>query len=176
MSLTHKGHEFSAYAFRARICQPIMPPKKKLPPLQQNWTLSWLLYPRFRFHLRVTPKNCLIENGHFSRDTIINDVCDGQVFQSHPLFTAYPQALQIILYYDDLEICNPLGASVKKHKIGAFYFTLGNLKPRNRSLLHAIQLVALAKTSVIETYGINVILELFMASIRKLKKWVMTLW
>jgi hypothetical protein len=55
--------------------------------------------------------------------------------------------------------------------VGAFYFTLGNLKPRNRSLLHAIQLVALAKTSVIETYGINVILELFMASIRKLKKW-----
>ena len=69
-----------------------------------------------------------IENGHFSSDTVMSDVCDGQIFQSHPLFTAYPQALQIILYYDDLEICNPLGSNVKKHKIGTFEYVFYNFK------------------------------------------------
>ena len=54
--------------------------------------------------------------------------------------------------------------------VGAFYFTLGNLLPRNRSLLHSIQLVALVKSSIIQLYGIDVILEPFMESIRKLEE------
>ena len=30
-------------------------------------------------------------------------------------------ALQVILYYDDVEICNPLGSRTKKHKLGMKY-------------------------------------------------------
>ena len=45
------------------------------------------------------------------------DMCDGQAFATHPLYSLDHQALQIVLY-DDLEICNPLGPSVKKHKLG----------------------------------------------------------
>lgn len=119
----------------------------------------------------------------------MSDVCDGNLFRIHPLYSCDPHALQIILYYDDLEVCNPLGSSVKKHKlgkdfksyslclramlymfVGAFYFVLGNLSPRNRSLLHSIQLVALAKTSLIQSYGIDVILQPFMESIHKLER------
>ena len=29
-----------------------------------------------------------------------------------------PTALQIQLYYDELEVCNPLGSKAKKHKLG----------------------------------------------------------
>lgn len=50
------------------------------------------------------------------------DMCDGEAFKTHPLYTVDPQALQVILYYDDLEICNPLGASVKTHKLGKVFF------------------------------------------------------
>ena len=46
-------------------------------------------------------------------------MCDGSLYKNHPLFAAHPDALQIILYYDDLEVCNPLGSNTKKHKIGA---------------------------------------------------------
>ena len=46
------------------------------------------------------------------------DYCDGTVFWSHPLFSLDPQALQIIVYYDDCEVCNPLGSKAKKHKLG----------------------------------------------------------
>ncbi|XP_062499071.1 uncharacterized protein LOC134176418 [Corticium candelabrum] len=111
-----------------------------------------------------------IENPHFNESDVMADMCDGEAFRSHPLYGIDPQALQVILYYDDLEICNPLGSSVKKHKLGAFYFTLGNILPRNRSLLHSIQLLAIAKTSIIQLYGIDVILETFMTSIKILEE------
>lgn len=48
----------------------------------------------------------------------IGDYCDGEIFQNHPLFKEDPCALQICLYYDDLEICNALGSKTKKHKLG----------------------------------------------------------
>ena len=36
----------------------------------------------------------------------LNDFCDGQEFQEHPLFSSDRSALQIIAYYDDIEVCN----------------------------------------------------------------------
>jgi hypothetical protein len=33
-------------------------------------------------------------------------------------FSSTPQCSTKFLYYDDLEICNPLGSNVKKHKLG----------------------------------------------------------
>lgn len=48
----------------------------------------------------------------------MGDYCDGTQFSEHPLFQQDPSALQIRLYYDDLEACNALGAKTKKHKLG----------------------------------------------------------
>ena len=64
-----------------------------------------------------------IERGHQSTDGILCDYCDGRVFAGHTLFQAHSTALQICLYYDDLELCNPLGSKRSIHKIGIFYFT-----------------------------------------------------
>ena len=105
------------------------------------------------------------------------------------------------MYYNDFEMCSPLGASVKIHNwhvyfslskvcvlcmclyncihvtyeciyvlIGAFYYSLGNLRTRNRALLHTIQLVALAKTYVAQEYGIDCVLEHFAKAMCKLQK------
>ena len=49
---------------------------------------------------------------------ILGDFCDGSLYKMHPLFSAQPFALQIILYFDELEVCNPLGSSAKVHKLG----------------------------------------------------------
>lgn len=46
------------------------------------------------------------------------DYCDGDEFKRHPLFSSQPHAIQIIMYYDDVEICNPLGSRRTKHKLG----------------------------------------------------------
>ena len=48
----------------------------------------------------------------------MGDYCDGIHFKHHSLFSSEPRALQIILYYDGLKLCNPLGTSAKIHKVG----------------------------------------------------------
>lgn len=53
-------------------------------------------------------------------DGILGDYCDGECFHNNPLFQENPCAFQIQLYYDELEVCNPLGSKAKKHKLGNF--------------------------------------------------------
>ena len=106
-----------------------------------------------------------------SRSELLSDFCDGYLFKNHPVFSTDPTALQIILYYDELELTNPVGCFVKKHKIGCLMFSLGNIHPRFRSSLKSMYLVAVATTSVIDKYGIDRILQPFVGDINKLTEW-----
>ena len=54
--------------------------------------------------------------------------------------------------------------------LGFFYSSVGNLPPRLRSTLHSIQMVAVVKTSHIEKYGMDNILEPFMKDLYELEK------
>ena len=96
----------------------------------------------------------------------------------------------IIIPPPSSQVCNPIGSSAKKHKlgtvlrivrivqftplnllctVGAFYFLLGNIQPALRSSLKVIQLVTMVKQSLINYYGIDKILEPFMESIQQLE-------
>jgi hypothetical protein len=55
-------------------------------------------------------------------DGIIEDFCDGATFKNHPLFSQDPKALQIIGYYDELEVCHPLGLILRSTKLVLFSF------------------------------------------------------
>ena len=55
---------------------------------------------------------------HASSDFIMRDLYDGSFIKTHPLFESYPNALQFIIYFDDIEVCNPLGSSAGIHKLG----------------------------------------------------------
>lgn len=56
-------------------------------------------------------------NSHGSnRDDCLTDYCDGELFKQNQLFQEDPCALQIQLYYDELEVCNPLGGYAKRRK------------------------------------------------------------
>ena len=46
------------------------------------------------------------------------DVCDGELFKEHPIFSVNLEALQIISYYDEMQVANPLGSKAKNNKIG----------------------------------------------------------
>ncbi|XP_047210158.1 uncharacterized protein LOC124860697 isoform X1 [Girardinichthys multiradiatus] len=70
----------------------------------------------------------LLENK--STDNKLRDYCDGSHFSTHPLFQKSANALQMQLYFDDLETTNPLGSKTKIHKLGAMYFTIRNLQIR----------------------------------------------
>lgn len=55
-----------------------------------------------------------------------------------------------------------------QYHAGTFYFSLGNLPPKQRSKLNAIYLVALCKHKVLTKYGIDKILKPFIADMKKL--------
>ncbi len=44
------------------------------------------------------------------------------MFRSHPLFSVHCDGLQLFLYYDDVEVCNPLGSKRKIHKLGMYIY------------------------------------------------------
>ena len=46
------------------------------------------------------------------------DFCDGSFYREQPVFKSHPQAVQVIVYYDDIEVVNPLGAKAGAHKLG----------------------------------------------------------
>ena len=52
---------------------------------------------------------------HKHSDGLLADYCNG--FE-HQLFGTNPHSLQLNIYYDDVEICNPLGSKSKIHKLG----------------------------------------------------------
>lgn len=49
---------------------------------------------------------------------MLGDYCDGELFLNSKLFQEHPCALQVQLYYDEVEVCNPIGSKAKKHKLG----------------------------------------------------------
>ena len=111
-----------------------------------------------------------IENTHtrVHGDNKLEDFCDGSVFKEHILFTTDPKALQIICYYDELEMVNPLGAYVKKHKVGVVFFILGNIQPKYRSRLRSVNLAIVCKAEIVEKHGINQVLQPLVRDLNKL--------
>ena len=55
---------------------------------------------------------------HHSTDGVLRDFCDANFIKSHNLFNTHPDTLQFILFYDDIEVANPLGAKAGIHKLG----------------------------------------------------------
>ena len=55
---------------------------------------------------------------HARSDGFIGDYCDGELFRTHPHLQQYPDSLVLVAYYDDIEICNPLGSHAGVHKLG----------------------------------------------------------
>jgi len=106
-----------------------------------------------------------IEHSHEQRNGVMMDFCDGNFMQNHALFSHNKKALQIVLYNDDLEIVNPLGTHVKKHKITVFYVTFGNIPPEYRSKLQAIFPIAFVKTKLTKKHGLNKLLQDFIQTV-----------
>jgi hypothetical protein len=88
---------------------------------------------------------------------ILKDVVDGSICKNHPLFSQSCSHLQIMLYYDEVELCNAL--SPQSQKVGFWYWMLGNLPPEERFQFQNIRLLCLCKYADIDVYGIDAILD-----------------
>ncbi len=101
---------------------------------------------------------------HYSESSMMKDICIGTYIRTHLLFSKDPNALAIVLNYDDMEIVNPLGSRVK-NKLAMFYFSLANIRPQFCSKLATIQLVAICRIK----YGAEKLLEDFVTTVNALQ-------
>ena len=62
-----------------------------------------------------------VETNHQRHDSFLNDFCDGFFVKAHPLFSVCGNVLQIIAYFDELEVTNPIGSYVNTHKLGCLF-------------------------------------------------------
>ena len=54
------------------------------------------------------------------QEGVYGDFCDGAFVRSYPLLQEDKEVLLIAIYYDELEVANPLGSKRGKHKLGMF--------------------------------------------------------
>ena len=59
-----------------------------------------------------------VSSEHMNANGFLEHYCDGKVYKKHSLYQQHPNALQLNVYYDDVEVCNPLGSKRKIHKLG----------------------------------------------------------
>lgn len=52
------------------------------------------------------------------------------VFKTHAIFKTDKHAIQLIAYFDEVELCNPLGSNTKKHKLGCIFFFNWQFAPK----------------------------------------------
>jgi len=91
---------------------------------------------------------------HPRHDNLMGDFCDGFLFKGDSFFAENPSALRIHLYCDEFEVCNPIGPKKGKHKITAFYYTVGNFHPKWRSQTRWIFLAILIKHQFLVANGL----------------------
>ena len=93
------------------------------------------------------------------------DIPDGAVMRNHAELGTHADRsdgsvrLAVILYYDDLEVVNPLGAFHGRHKLGMFYWALVNEAPETRMAFHNLHLATVALVSDVDYYGISQIVS-----------------
>lgn len=67
----------------------------------------------------------------------LQDFNDGLFVSNHPLFSTDDHALKLLIYYDDMNVANPM--TNKIHSLGLFYYQLVNINFVYRSKLKSIQ-------------------------------------
>ncbi|XP_057323483.1 uncharacterized protein LOC130670103 isoform X2 [Microplitis mediator] len=110
-----------------------------------------------------------VESEKKSPDDILASFVDGEYFEIHPLFSRYPHALRLQIYYDELETVNPLGSKTGVHKLGIFYYTIQNLPPQINSELSSIHVLVMCSDADAKKYGFKKILAPFFEELRHLE-------
>ncbi|XP_044579588.1 uncharacterized protein LOC123261800 [Cotesia glomerata] len=104
-----------------------------------------------------------------SPEGILSSFLDGQHAETHEFLQQHPHALRLQLYYDELEIVNPLGSKTGIHKLGAFYYSIQNIPSQINYDLNSIHVLALCADVDVKKYGFKAILQPFLNDLEKLE-------
>ena len=109
-------------------------------------------------------------NMEISKHKIRSDINDGTCIAKNNYFVGKEYTAKLILFYDDCEFCNPIGARTKKHTMGFIYVTFADILPMNRSSYSLVFLLAVARTRNIKKFGLGNLLKNFILSLNELDK------
>ena len=90
---------------------------------------------------------------YFHEADLVKDVRDSKTFRENSFFQQNPTAVPILIFQDELEIVNPLGAGKSRHKILCTYYTTLEIIPALRSKIQSIQLCSLVLSRNWKKYG-----------------------
>lgn len=110
----------------------------------------------------------ILKEPELCREGTFYDICDGAIYKNDEFYANHKNALMLLLYHDELEVCNPLGSKAGKHKVDMYYYTLANIDPRYRSKLCAVRLLAIANANLVKKYGIDPIMKPIIDDIKEL--------
>lgn len=103
----------------------------------------------------------------YGDDGVYSSFLNGALAETHPIFSEDPNALQIVLYYDDISLTT---SSAKRIKLGMFYFTLGNFNTTFKSRVDTISLLAIAHYEDIRSYGVDRVLAPLCEELKQLSQ------
>ena len=110
-----------------------------------------------------------INNEQPSGDGILGSFIDGQYFKDHIFFKKYNNAIRIKLYYDEIEVVNPLGSKTGVHKQGVFYYQISNSPNHRNSQLSSIHVLLVFCYVDSQTYDLKKILSPFLEDLALLE-------
>ena len=113
-------------------------------PLKQ--VLQQLFHQSNFDHLLKKSSASSSSNNHAKNNDVISSFSDGVIASNHELFSQN-NSIQIQLYYDDVEVVNPLGSKTKIHEFGMFYYSILNLPRKFAFTLPNIFVLAVTYSS-----------------------------
>lgn len=149
------------------------PSPDKVPPgMDVDEKHSYVIVPILKQLEKLLNRKEIYDQVHSSKTSVSGVYSrfeDGSSFKNNILFQTHPSALQIVLYLDEVQICDPIGSYVYNNKLVFVYFTLGNLKPENRSCFSNIFLTFIYYCYLADMYTTNRMLKPIVDDIKKLE-------
>jgi hypothetical protein len=100
---------------------------------------------------------------------VISEFRHTSTYSEHPVFSKYPDALQIHLFVDAFETANELGSHTAVHKLEGLYLMIRNFPKAVQSKLESIFLVSLWYAADAKKYGYNKLLEPVVSELKQLE-------
>lgn len=88
---------------------------------------------------------------HKCAEGVYKDFCCGHVHKNNNLFRDHPEAIQIQLFTDGFEVCDPLKTKANLHSQVSFYFAIRNLPPEHAFNLKNLHLVAMSNADYLKS-------------------------
>ena len=97
----------------------------------------------------------------------ISDFTCGKYFNEHSYFQGNRSLIRLHFYFDQLEVCNPLGSFKSKNKLACFYFFVGNIGLNYYSSLRNIFLALVVKTDTLKKHCLSKIVAPLVKDLQK---------